>query len=129
MDGEIPKRLRAARGYAGLSQPEMAAKLGLSEPTYKKIELGTRSIKKMEMDGLVRLAAHETNLPVEFFTADFRLLPLLAGDGVTDPEELLSGLLPEVVALARVLRREREANASPEGGPGHPPRVEGDAGA
>ena len=39
---EIPRRIRTARVFAGLTQPELAAKLDLGESTYKNSELGKR---------------------------------------------------------------------------------------
>jgi transcriptional regulator with XRE-family HTH domain len=37
---ELGKRLRAARGYAGWSRPEMAAEMGISESTVRRREEG-----------------------------------------------------------------------------------------
>ena len=42
---DLPRRIRAARAYAGLSQIEMAKVLELGESTYKLSELGQRSIE------------------------------------------------------------------------------------
>ena len=67
---ETPKRLRAARGYAGLSGRELAKQLGVSLDTIKRMESGARALKPMEMREIARLC----NLPTAFFTADFAVL-------------------------------------------------------
>jgi transcriptional regulator with XRE-family HTH domain len=43
------KRLRAARGFGGFSQPELAKKLEISDKTYKLTELGQRAAKRPEL--------------------------------------------------------------------------------
>jgi transcriptional regulator with XRE-family HTH domain len=46
---DLPSRLRAARAYAGLSQPELAKKLELGEVTYKLSERGKRHVPRREL--------------------------------------------------------------------------------
>lgn len=67
---ELAKRVRAARGYAGMAQPELAGKLGVSTSTLKRIEGGKTSLQGFERDGFIRAAADATDLPAEFFTVD-----------------------------------------------------------
>lgn len=46
---DLQRRLRAARGYAGLSQKDIANRLEISDKTYKLTELGERSLKRPEL--------------------------------------------------------------------------------
>lgn len=46
---DLPPRLRAARAFAGLSQPELADKLELGEVTYKLSERGKRRPPRREL--------------------------------------------------------------------------------
>jgi len=46
---EWAPRIRAARGYAGLSQPELAKRLEVSIGTIKRTELGDRKPKRSEL--------------------------------------------------------------------------------
>lgn len=50
----ITARIRAARAHANLSQPELAERIGMSLPTYKRAELGKRPVSTPE---LIRIAA------------------------------------------------------------------------
>lgn len=45
----IAKRLRAAREQAGLSQGQIAAKLGMKRPTISEIEAGRRRVSAEEI--------------------------------------------------------------------------------
>lgn len=75
MERELLQRIRAARAYAGLSQPELAQRLGVSQDTLKRIELGQKGMQGYELDGFIRAVAEHTGLPTEFFTEPFdRLL-------------------------------------------------------
>jgi transcriptional regulator with XRE-family HTH domain len=47
-------RIRAARAYAGLSQPELAERIGMSLPTYKRAELGRRPVATAELLSIAR---------------------------------------------------------------------------
>jgi transcriptional regulator with XRE-family HTH domain len=67
---ELRRRVRAARAYAGMSLDRMAAALGVGRQTLVRIERGERKPKRMEL----REMAAISGLPVEFFSADFRLL-------------------------------------------------------
>lgn len=85
MEEETIRRIRAARGYAGLSQPALADRLGMSQDTLKRIELKHRDLKGYELDGFIRAVAEATDLPVEFFTApDFSALTTASQAGGTD---------------------------------------------
>lgn len=98
MEGsEVVARVRAARGYAGLSQKALGEKLGLSEATMKRIERGERGYEEMELREIARLCG----VPYAWFT-----VPSLvqAVDGAAD-----ATLAERVEALERqgVTVRER----------------------
>lgn len=46
---ELPARLRAARAYAGFTQPDLAARLELGEVTYANSERGLRTVARREL--------------------------------------------------------------------------------
>lgn len=46
---ELPPRLRAARAYAGLTQPELASRIELGQVTYALSEKGQRSTPRREL--------------------------------------------------------------------------------
>lgn len=79
MDDELVRRIRAARGYAGLSQPALAGRLGVSKDTLARIERGERALRPLEERNFPQLVAEATDLPVEFFTESFAHLER-AGD-------------------------------------------------
>lgn len=105
MDEALTRRLRAARAYAGLSQPDLAAKLNTSQDTIKRIELGQRELQGYERDGFLRAVAGACGLPVEFFTEDFARMASMAttplgqrvlrAGGVYDPETGGVGFYPD----------------------------------
>jgi transcriptional regulator with XRE-family HTH domain len=64
---ELRKRLRAARGYADMSQPELAEHFGWSRSTIVRIEEGTRSLKDYELGRIAEVC----DLPIGFFSVDF----------------------------------------------------------
>jgi transcriptional regulator with XRE-family HTH domain len=51
---DVMARIRAARAYADLSQPELADKIGMSLPTYKRAELGKRPVSTEELLSIAR---------------------------------------------------------------------------
>jgi len=51
----LAQRLRRARMEAGLSQVEVAKKLGLTQPLVSRIEAGQRKIDPIELAALCRL--------------------------------------------------------------------------
>jgi transcriptional regulator with XRE-family HTH domain len=65
---ELRRRLRAARGYADMSQPELAKHFGWSRSTIVRIEDGKRNLKDYEL----RRIADVCGLPVGFFWVDFQ---------------------------------------------------------
>lgn len=72
---ELGARIRAARGYADLSQPELADRLGISRSTITRLERSDKNgAQGYKEEALVELIAGACGLPVEFFTADFAAL-------------------------------------------------------
>jgi transcriptional regulator with XRE-family HTH domain len=51
---DVMARIRAARAYADLSQPELAERIGMSLPTYKRAELGRRPVSTEELLTIAR---------------------------------------------------------------------------
>lgn len=63
--GEIENRIRAARGYAGLSQKALAERLQVHEQTVKRMEAGRRPLapKRQELLGI----SEACGVPMWFF--------------------------------------------------------------
>lgn len=95
--GEFTKRLRAARGYAGLSIEALGDAIGFSHVTMRKIETTERPTKKRELKEIAEVCG----LPLAFFTADWSVLE------TESPEHLvrLASLEKNVEGLARIVRR------------------------
>jgi transcriptional regulator with XRE-family HTH domain len=72
--GELANRIRAARAYARLSQPELANRLGVGRSTLVRIELEQRGLKDFEQHAILDSIAKICGLPPAFFTADFKRL-------------------------------------------------------
>jgi transcriptional regulator with XRE-family HTH domain len=94
---ELRKRVRAARGYAGLSQPELARELGISKETVKRMEApGGRPVDRLA--DIARICT----LPYEFFTVDFADLPALASGSYPRSTAVHADTDTEVDLLVRV---------------------------
>lgn len=59
-------RLRRARKEAGLSQTQVAAKLGLTQPLVSRLESGQRKIDPIELADLCRIYKK----PIRYFVPD-----------------------------------------------------------
>jgi transcriptional regulator with XRE-family HTH domain len=77
---ELGKRIRAARGYGGISQEQLGEALGFAGPRMNRLENAGRKtqLSLAEREGIIKTAAQVTGLPVEFFTVDFSNLPEMA---------------------------------------------------
>lgn len=110
MTDETRKRIRAARGYAGLSHAELGERLGVSRDTARRYEDGGhRRLADHDEEALLRRIGDACGLPYEFFTVNFAsdlmLLDTREGDAVEQ-------------ALARIQAIARGALAiSDRGGP------------
>ena len=105
-DTSIKKNIAASREKAGLSQAEMALRLGISRPAYRNIEKGDTVLLK---EVLVRIAG-ELNVSVEYL--------LLGYDPEPCPESFLrerDGLNQRIASLTEDyeerLARLRDDNA------------------
>ena len=78
--GEIAGRLRAARGYAGLRQPELAAALGVSLATLSRMENGRTTVS----DNTRREVAAICGVPATFMEVGFDPFRVPGAETVTD---------------------------------------------
>lgn len=96
---ETAARLRAARGYAGLTQRKLASLMGTSVETLSRIENGRRTATAEEIERIVALC---DGVPMEFIRTGFALI---AERGRTtaqvDVVERLATLEEIVMGLAR----------------------------
>lgn len=109
---ELARRVRAARAYAGITQEDLSARLGVSVVTYKRIEAGRRDISLEE----VRRVSEITEMPVAFFTDD---ISSLSGSGssqeLEDLRGQLSGLVDRLADIEWQMRRNvRDAPSNEE---------------
>jgi transcriptional regulator with XRE-family HTH domain len=122
---ELTRRLRAARGYAGLSQLDLAEELGMSESTYKRTEATVRGMKAYERDGFLRAVAEATEMPRGFFDVEVPLAAAFARDVLKALEQVLRA----TTEAFQEQRREREATSEPPDETDHRPQAEGGDGA
>jgi transcriptional regulator with XRE-family HTH domain len=75
MDAEVGRRIRAARAYADLKQPELAEQLGVSRDTLYRLEKGGRQLRPLEDEhALLGRIGELCGLPLAFFTEPFEKL-------------------------------------------------------
>lgn len=77
---ETARRIRAARSYAGLTQEDMAERLGISTVTYKRVEQAKRSVDIRELARISEI----TQMPASFFSLDLSAID----DGAKQRQEL-----------------------------------------
>ncbi len=101
---ELGRRLRRAREACGLTQQQVAERLGVSRATVAQMELGNREVSSLELDRLAYLYGRDIRsfLSPRFDAEDaltvlFRADPELAGD------EAVAAELRRYVALGREL--------------------------
>lgn len=102
---ELGNRLRAARGYAAMSQDELANRLGMSLPTFQRTEMGQRGLKPYEKRALVEAVADETGLPSAFFTVD---LAELGGPPVVESDGRLDAIEKAIEALTQAAEKTQQ---------------------
>lgn len=86
---DLAARVRAARGYADLSQKELAERLGLEKQSVVRTEAGARDPKRAEQIAI----AHVCGVPVDFMTGGF---------GQVRPDALAEVLERVITALRAV---------------------------
>jgi transcriptional regulator with XRE-family HTH domain len=100
--GEFENRIRAARAYAeDMSQKELAQRLGLSEPSVKRLEARTRDLDAHEARFYAERIAAICGLPVGFFFNGFDRLD----DTWTPPKDDLAELRQSVQRLGQQFDR------------------------
>lgn len=97
--GETAGRLRAARGYAGLKQPELAEALGVSVETLSRMENGRTTISVEACHAIARIC----EVPTAFMDAGFA--PLRRIDFEDLLEERMGLLEEQAEAHGWVIRR------------------------
>jgi Zn-dependent peptidase ImmA (M78 family)/transcriptional regulator with XRE-family HTH domain len=99
---EMGRRLRAARESCGLTQEDVARRLGVSRPTVAQIELGNRAVTTIELDKLAYLFGRDIQ---EFLAEDFEEEDALAVLFRAEPEiahqEDVADRLRSCIALGR----------------------------
>ena len=101
---ELAVRLRKAREAAGLTQEDVARKLGLSRSSIAQIELGNRSVSSLELDQLARLYGRSLDeLLAEAFDAEETLVAIFRAEAATAEEGALLETASHAIDLAREL--------------------------
>jgi len=100
---ELASRLRQARDAAGLTQQEVADKLGLSRSSVAQVELGNRSVSSLELDHLARLYGRSLDeLLAEDFDVEATLVAIFRAEvAESDEEGLLLNTVTHAIELAR----------------------------
>ena len=108
--GEIENRLRAARHYARLGQPDWADELETSVATITRIENETKAVDPEKEAYLLERAAKVTGWPVAFFTSDLGALSRPSAQRRTDGDmsRELSKLSKQLADLSKAHAREVE---------------------
>jgi len=113
---EMGRRLRAARESCGMTQEDVARRLGVSRPTFAQMELGNRAASSIELDRLAYLFGRD----IREFVADtfededalavlFRAEPEIANhEDVADSLRACVALGREVTNLETLLGIDRD---------------------
>lgn len=106
---ETIARIRAARGYANLSQPGLAKALGLSTQTVKRMESGERPVRLMEL----RQIGEVCEVPREFMEGGWSALTAIH-HGSNNLSERMQSLSEELHERMAALERELAELAAAE---------------
>lgn len=115
-DLEIGRRLKAAREDCGLTQEQVAQRLGVSRPTVTQMELGNRPVTSLELEKLAYLYGRdirdflgETFEEEDALAALFRAEPEIAGQpAVADSLRAAIALGREITNIENLLGIDRE---------------------
>lgn len=110
-DDDYPARLRAARGYAGLTQRELADRLGIERQTIIRREDG----KGRPGPGEALAVARACGVPEAFMERGWDALLPSAEQIAADPELLAAA----VSVRRRLTEAKRAADAARPAAPGH----------
>lgn len=105
---ELGRRIRQAREACGMTQEEVAERLGVSRPTVTQIELGNRAVSSLELDKLAYLFARDIR---EFLADEFgenEVVRALFRSHREASEEGFNEALRECIALGKELTRLEE---------------------
>lgn len=113
---ELGRRLREAREACGLTQQQVAEKLGMARATIAQMELGNREVSSLELDRLAYLYGRDIGsflapqcAPQDALTVLFRAGPELAGnEAVADDLRRCIALGREISNLESLLSIERD---------------------
>src|SRR6058998_774762 len=101
---ELGRRIRAAREARGMTQDEVAKRLGLSRPTVVQIEAGNRSVSSLELDKLAYLFGCDIrDLIAESFQEQDTLAALFRAQPDATGQAEVVEKLRECMALGREL--------------------------
>ncbi|HEX3526488.1 MAG TPA: XRE family transcriptional regulator [Thermoanaerobaculia bacterium] len=99
---ELSRRIRTAREACGLTQEQVAERLGVSRPTVVQIEAGKRSVSSLELDKLAHLMGRDLH---EFMAESFEATDALVALFRAQPDVLahpaVADALRDCVALGR----------------------------
>ena len=84
---DLGKRISAARAYAGINRTTLADGLTISKPALERLESGLEVPEGSERRSKIKDLAIATQLPEQFFTADYAELA-----AETSPERRLDDL-------------------------------------
>lgn len=113
---DLGQRIRAARGYTGITQETLVEDLDLTRAQLERIEVGLDEPDSTLKPRIVEELARATHLPKQFFTGDFGVLEQEASpegawpDRVITLEQHVAELQKQVRELTRLV-----AGASPDG--------------
>lgn len=113
---EMGRRLRAARESCGMTQEDVARRLGVSRPTVAQMELGNRPVTSIELDKLaylfgrdIREFVAETFEEEDALAALFRAEPEIANRGdVADSLRVCLAVGREVTSIEDLLGIDRD---------------------
>jgi transcriptional regulator with XRE-family HTH domain len=71
---DLGKRVRAARGYTGISQDTLVESLDLTRAQLERLEVGLDEPDDTRRPQVVKELARATRLPEQFFTGDYDTL-------------------------------------------------------
>jgi len=101
---DLAVRLRKARDAAGVTQDEVARRLGLPRSAIAQMELGNRSVSSLELDRLARLYGRSLEeLLAEGFDAEATLVAIFRAEAATAEEGALFDAATHAIELAREL--------------------------
>lgn len=101
---ELAVRLRQAREAAGLTQEDVARRLGLSRSSVAQMELGNRSVSSLEIDAMAQLYGRSLGeLLAEEFEPEATLVAIFRAEASAAEGDALLDAVTHAIELAREL--------------------------